>query len=271
MELESTSHPNPLDPAERDAVSHELSLIAEGLAAEPVSAGMSMPADEQRQAAMEAVREMRALAGGVQADVIGFDEAARLCGLLDVITSSRASEPGPGAPDWTRTLIGAAAKLQQLIDDAVPARQAAYRERLQEIADGEGFAIQHVMGEGDPAPSPPFSYTVGLAAAGHHELAVAGLHPAAAQAILDSLARRSLAGDPPAPGDRIAGQLQGGYELGVRDCPEGLHRQLALAARDGAIPAARQILWPDTAGRLPEDPGADPGCAAAQDMPDWEL
>lgn len=65
-----------------------------------------------------------------------------------------------------------------------------FREQT-EIIQQFGWAVVHVLpSDEDPAGTVPFAYTVGLTAAGHPELIIAGLPPELSHQLLNELAGR---------------------------------------------------------------------------------
>ena len=129
-----------------------------------------------------------------------------------------------------------------------------------------GWAVRLVAPRvGEPGHS--FAYTVGLTAAGHPEIVEQGLPNPAAHAFLNLVASEVLVGR------TFAGQSI------VRDLTEGglpvafIHAQdtsglTAVQQVYGKVEAL-QLVWSDSAGRLPWEPGFNGGTDAQPLLGAW--
>jgi hypothetical protein len=137
--------------------------------------------------------------------------------------------------------------------------------RVREVMQRYGWNVTAVGA--DPASgTPPFAYTTGLWGAYRHpELLITALPARYAQLILND------AGALIAAGRRLAGGTTQPHlanaPLLVRDLDPAQRRfaQGVTRAVYGAPVPARQLVWPDPAGRYPGDPACDPRMAALQD------
>ena len=257
---------NPLSATERELAADVLADLADAFREDPVDPELDIDLDEQARRAEEFCARTDTTASALRSAQIGFEEASHARNLLNTLTG----EPGPDSdPDETRTLREATAKLHALCEAALPARRRAYLDMVNARAAIDGFMVQHVMGQGEPLASPPFSYTIGLAEHAHPELVCVGLAAGSAHVILDTLARRVLEGTPVLKDTSVVGVLADGLPVRAVASPELLCAQLHLArAADGSAPDALQILWPDPDGRLPGEPGMDAEMTARQQFPD---
>lgn len=262
MELPNPASANPLDVAERATAAAALRMIAEMFSADPVDESIDMPAEEQRERAGAIVADATLVADALSSEVVTFEQASTAARLLEV------AEDVPMGPDERRRLLGAAAKLHTLVDRGVDERGAAYRAHMQRLVDERGFAIQHVLAQGEPLAMPAHSYTVGLRDLGHPELATVALPPPVAELVLGDIARRVCAGATLMPGDVLDDVLAGGMRLRADEATPAHRRELHAARIGEDVPAALRITWADPAGILPGEPGCDPAYAAAQDVPD---
>jgi hypothetical protein len=162
---------------------------------------------------------------------------------------------------------------EQPMDD-LDARTAGYLAHLEGLISEHGWAIQAVRPRADdPAPGPPFAYTVGLSRPqfGHPELLMIGLPTDTAHTILNDLGEKVRRGERLHPGQRIKGLLRGGYEvelLAVDDAADP-RAPLSVATRlygHGGPVDALQVVWPDRHHRFPWDPGFDAGMRAMQPL-----
>jgi len=129
----------------------------------------------------------------------------------------------------------------------------------------------HVLGVSpDPGETgPPFAYSIGLYyTLGHPEIVVTGLAPEVSQRLINVVGERSRSETPVLPGRRYA-DIAEGYDVAFRTVPRALYedylgyalwfyRQLA-----GDFPVF-QLIWPDKAGRFPEEIGFEPTLQAWQ-------
>jgi hypothetical protein len=143
------------------------------------------------------------------------------------------------------------------------ARVTGYLARIEGIVAEHGWAVQGAFPRADdPAPGPPFSYTVGLCGPrfGHPELIVVGLDPNTAQAILNDLGERVRGGQRLHAGQRVVDLLRGGYEVELLavDASADERAPLSVANRlygHGGLVEALQVVLPDQHHRFPWDPG----------------
>lgn len=131
-----------------------------------------------------------------------------------------------------------------------------------------GWGVLHVLG------MPPFSYTVGLSTTlGAPEVLVAGLPPDVAESLLNALgARIQRDGVPPLETD-IVGLLEGNVPMRLRSrgrYTQSGHCHVAaeLRVQQGLSQdfEVLQLLFPDSEGRWPDEPGSR---TAGQLLP-WE-
>jgi hypothetical protein len=131
-----------------------------------------------------------------------------------------------------------------------------FTKKCLEIIERAGHYTQYVGGDADTG-APPFAYTVGLSSQDSHgyELAVSGLGPTAADAVLRQLVevldRDALH---PAEGLEVAGALAEGYTVRLRTSSTagvfGMIDQLV-----GERSTVWQAVWPDKDRRFPGEPG----------------
>jgi hypothetical protein len=113
-----------------------------------------------------------------------------------------------------------------------------------------GWVIQGVLPrQGDK--DIPFAYTVGLTEAGLPELVISGLPVGTAQSILNTAARQSLETSL-RPGQALTDVAS--VPLRVIDAP---FAEVNMARRlyPGKDVQALQLVWPDSAGAYPAEPG----------------
>lgn len=131
-----------------------------------------------------------------------------------------------------------------------------FAKKQREAIEHHGHQVIAVFGD---ESRPPWAYTVGRAAAGKVELLITGLPSSQGARILNDVAAWERAN-----GIDIAtlattptfGVQLDGYkvELRLAPCdPEASKMNVALNAVHDL--KACQVLWPDAAGRWPEDPG----------------
>lgn len=127
-----------------------------------------------------------------------------------------------------------------------------YLGLLREKILTRGWVVQYV--ESDRRP---FAYTIGLHDRGLPELLVTGLPPKQALWLLNSFARRTLAGLRPVPGDQVS--LPAGTRLELVDVEHpDAHMGMAIAI-EGRDITAMQLVWADSRGRWPWAAGFDDG------------
>lgn len=117
-----------------------------------------------------------------------------------------------------------------------------------------GWSVTGVFGT-EPGQT-SFAYTTGLTALGRPELVITGLDIGLMHTLLNDAASR---GDGPwRHGQRLEDLLGGGHiaEIWEGAPTETLHLGTAsrIYGRD-RVQRAQQILWPDTGGRMPWQPG----------------
>lgn len=115
-----------------------------------------------------------------------------------------------------------------------------------------GWAVQYV--EDDRRP---FAYTIGLHDHGLPELLVTGLAPKQSQWLLNSFAKRVLAGLRAAPGDQIS--LPAGTRLELVGVAHPDAHMGFATAMEGPDITAVQLVWADDRGRWPWAPNFDDG------------
>jgi Domain of unknown function (DUF4262) len=115
-----------------------------------------------------------------------------------------------------------------------------------------GWAVEHVRAPRGSSVAPS-SYTVGLTAVGHPEIVITGLPAPVAQDFLNAVAERVRAGGSYRSGQRTTEftDENGPVVLLHVEDTAGL-----TSAREiyGSV-AALQLVWPDSSGRLPWQPG----------------
>lgn len=115
-----------------------------------------------------------------------------------------------------------------------------------------GWAVQYV--EDDRRP---FAYTIGLHLLGLPELLVTGLAPKQALWLLNSCAKRVMAGLRPRPGDQLS--LPAGTRLEIVGVAQpDAHMGIGVAI-EGPDITALQLVWADGRGRWPWAPNFDDG------------
>jgi hypothetical protein len=122
------------------------------------------------------------------------------------------------------------------------------RERILE----RGWVVQYVE-----CDRRPFAYTIGLHDRGLPELLVTGLAPKRAQWLLDTFAKRVIAGLKPAAGDEVLLPAGTRIEIVEVEHPDA-HMGMAIAL-EGPTVSAVQLVWADSRDRLPWAPGFDNG------------
>lgn len=123
-------------------------------------------------------------------------------------------------------------------------------ELLQPRIERYGWAVQAVGGSRIHAP---FSYTVGLTAAGLPELVMTGRKPLPAAEALNDVAARLLHAEAPAPGEHVLGDEEW-FEVVEVPHPEA-HLFVATGLYGEHRVRALQLVWADERGRWPWDRG----------------
>jgi hypothetical protein len=116
----------------------------------------------------------------------------------------------------------------------------------------QGWVVQYVECE-----RRPFAYTIGLHDRGLPELLVTGLAPKRALWLLNTFAKRAIAGLRVVAGDEVS--LPAGTRLEIVDVEHpDAHMGMAIAI-EGRDIAAVQLVWADSRDRWPWAPGFDDG------------
>jgi hypothetical protein len=149
-----------------------------------------------------------------------------------------------------------------------------YMVTIEGIIETNGWAVQGVFptSSGD---GPPFSYTVGLWKQFRHpELVITGLDPHQAQPLLNDIGTRVKGGTRFSPGARLDDVIAGRSGVAmpvmfIAVLEAHKDESLGVALRYyGSEPfEALQVLWPDTKGVLPVEPGFEEKFRSAQ--PVW--
>lgn len=132
-----------------------------------------------------------------------------------------------------------------------PNRDAVLKDLL-EVIDVHGWCVRHVLA-GELAEEVQFTYTIGLTAMGHPEVVVTGLPSESAHIYLNNVGSDVSDGKRYAAGDSTDEWTRPGAPvlfLAVDDT-SGL---AAIEQVYGHVDAL-QLVWPDSAGRMPWDPG----------------
>jgi hypothetical protein len=267
MPLSNTPLNNPLNVSERELVGEELEALIENLLDDPTHPESDLPLDEQTRLILESVRHLQHTAAVLMGDDIGFNEAAHVSNILEMMMAE--IDDDEEDRERRRTLLGVSAKLDAACESVLPARRDEYLRRTHEEVRARGFSIQHVLAEGEPAAIPTFSYTTGLNARGSAEFVVVGLAHAQAHFILETLAAHALAGRAYEEGEHVLGVLENGFALALTTCPTPLLANLHTAFTDGTPPTAWQVLWPDKNGALPHEDTVEDEVRTAQDFPHY--
>ena len=119
----------------------------------------------------------------------------------------------------------------------------------QRLIDEHGWAVIGVFPT-TTDEGPPFCYTVGLTERNLPELAIYGLDLKAGGGVLNAAARRLIDAGEPRPGEVLHGLLVGDLPLVTIDMTDTADLN-AVRAHYGAVWAARQVIWPDSDGRMP--------------------
>ena len=132
-----------------------------------------------------------------------------------------------------------------------------YLDQVRNIIRRYGYAVQCVMGVENGPRS--FAYTVGLTACSRPEFAVSGTSPEHSQWLLNSIARKVIAGAVYRNGDRPKG-IQKPHPPCLLQIPDE-YLVIARQIYDRPI-SALQLALPDRRGRYPWDDG----CTQYQDL-----
>ncbi|WP_033293891.1 DUF4262 domain-containing protein [Amycolatopsis jejuensis] len=123
-------------------------------------------------------------------------------------------------------------------------------ERIEEY----GWCVQGVLGTDF---RPPWAYTVGLTAEGLPELVITGLPPHLAAGALNAAAAEALCTGPPVPGEPWWLPRSPRLEIVQLSAPAA-HLSVAVSCYGTEI-EARQLVYPDDAGRFPWSPRYNSG------------
>lgn len=121
---------------------------------------------------------------------------------------------------------------------------------LRQKMDTYGWAIRSVS---DTDPANCLSYTVGLSSHSHPEVVMTGLPPEVGTAFLNIVGEVVVRGGGRFVAGEATTELADGPPMPVLDVVDKSHLT-AIDAICGDVPVL-QIVWPDSAGRLPWDAG----------------
>lgn len=127
-----------------------------------------------------------------------------------------------------------------------------YLALLREKILARGWVVQYVE-----CNRRPFAYTIGMHDRGLPEFLVTGLAPKQALWLLDTFAKRALAGLTPAAGHQLCLSANTRLEVVDVENPDA-HMGMAIALEGSAV-TALQLVWADGRGRWPWAPGFDDG------------
>jgi len=119
-----------------------------------------------------------------------------------------------------------------------------YLEVLRSTIREHGWVVQYV--EDDRMP---YAYTIGMHQRGLPEFLTTGLPPKRALWLLNTFAKRALAGRPPIPGTQVRLPAGTRVELVRIDHPEA-HMDMAIGIAGPDI-SAMQLVWADDRSRWP--------------------
>jgi hypothetical protein len=147
--------------------------------------------------------------------------------------------------------------------------------QIAESVDRHGW---HAIGVEGTADEPPFVYTIGLCdRLAHPELVVVGLSPKTGHSLLADTVDRIRAGAQYRSGETIDDLIEG-YRVALLPVHRTqVIRRLGYAmayyrrASKPDLLCALQLVWPDRAGRLPQDPACVPEVARLQPLLDREV
>lgn len=138
--------------------------------------------------------------------------------------------------------------------DPTAARMDAYLATVAAQIDEHGWMLQGVFGD---KAEDAFTYTVGLTGRGLPELWLGTLSPQQAGGVLNAAAQRLVDGDL-----RLEpGEVDLGFSVPFRlrgpcDADEA-HVGVARQMHPLSVVSVWQVLWPDAAGRWPDEPEYD--------------
>lgn len=123
-------------------------------------------------------------------------------------------------------------------------------DELRGMIDRYGWAVRNVA---DSNPTQCLSYTVGLTAHDHPEVVMTGLPPDVGTAFLNIVGEIVTKEDGRFESGRTTGELADGPEMPII-AVQDISRLTAVEEIYGTISAV-QIIWTDSAGHLPWEPG----------------
>lgn len=130
--------------------------------------------------------------------------------------------------------------------------QADYLALLRDEIAARGWVVQY-----DECDRMPYAYTIGMHHRGLPEFLVTGLDPKRAQWLLNTFAKRALAGRLPVPGNQVWLPTGTRVELVELARPDA-HMDMAVGI-EGPDVSAIQLVWADGRGRWPWGPGFNDG------------
>lgn len=138
-------------------------------------------------------------------------------------------------------------------------------DQIRGLIAAHGWAVLSQPREG---ASPPFSYTVGLAAKDLPELIMVGLEPDIARSALNRAASRLAAGEALRYGQPLL-EIIAGMSVVPRAVPPDVAERMMRFTHLLAMKkpwSAIQIVWSDPAGRFPGEAQYDTGWLSLQPM-----
>ena len=134
------------------------------------------------------------------------------------------------------------------------------------LIDTFGYSVIAVFPD-DETGFPGFAYTVGLTAKGLPELIMTGLHHSQSQPLLRLAAEQQLEEGPFVIGNRYDRLIEG-MDCAVtavsEENQENLLRMAYAVMPPGKTLRALQVVWPDSQGRFPWEPGFEERFAQIQ-------
>lgn len=128
-------------------------------------------------------------------------------------------------------------------------RFAAVLEKIRSDIERVGWSAIGVFPAAGSDPTVVFTYTIGLTEMDHPELVIYGLPNETAHSLLYSAVEQVRAGVVFEPGQRY-GKIIRDFEVYVRDVSDVAEVNAARAYYDRPVEAL-QLVWPDSAGRMP--------------------
>jgi hypothetical protein len=129
--------------------------------------------------------------------------------------------------------------------------------RYSQIITRQGWAVVAVLPSTQDAAPAAYCYTVGLTEDNKPELVIVGLRPAPAQRLLDNLAYRVHHGGARLRHGEHITDLMRNFDALIIDADTTDDVYPGIAQRFYGADRVRwqQIVWPDTHGRFPQEPG----------------